>query len=104
MILSTAATAIAAVIYVPKAEATVYLAACLAYCATQGYFVAGTVTESMDHARRDARRLGATVIVVARREHAGSPLRVEVAGEAPRGRATEALQANSPRYRRPRRV
>jgi hypothetical protein len=100
---SAAVTAITAVIFVPKAELTLYLAACLAYCTAEGYFHVGTVTESIDVARREARRLGAAVIVVARREHADAATRIEVAGEA-RGRTPDVARPNSVRRRRPRRV
>ena len=100
--MTTAATVIAAIIYVPKTELALYLGACLAYCTAQSYLVAGTVTESMEAARAAARDLGATVIVVARREHDTDP-RVEVAAEAD-DQAPDVHRGGAVRRRRPRRV
>jgi hypothetical protein len=101
---TTAATAIAAVIYVPKAELVLYLAACLACCTAENFTVVGTVTDSMAAARTAARELGADVIVIARRDHDPDILpRVVVAGEAG-DRAPDVRRGNAARYRRPRRV
>jgi len=99
--MSAAATAIAAIIYIPKAELSLYLGACLAYCAARGYFVAGTVTDSMEDARRDAQHLGAAVIVVARRDHALP--RVEVIAES-HDQAPDTSRKEDARRRRPRRI
>jgi AmiR/NasT family two-component response regulator len=97
-------TAITAVIYVPKAELALYLAACLACCTAEGFQVVGTVTDSMAAARAAARKLGADVIVIARRDHDPDVLpRVVVAAEAS-DRAPDVYRPGSVRRRRPRRV
>lgn len=94
------------VIFVPAEHYATYADVCLNYCSRMGYKVVGLVTTNMDDARRDARHLGAGVIVVARQddmiEH--DDLRIEVVAEQATPTQVANERRNTSRLRRPHRL